>query len=111
MSKRKWAPGSFVPCSPKHHHCSPAHAALVAGYRLARHDEEIRHEATLTNPGDLKLAKENGFKLITFKDWLIAHKGEQDRWTGNLKPTKPGAKSWVTTGCTISEELTKVPGS
>jgi hypothetical protein len=78
--------GSFVPCSPRHHHCSPAHAALVAGYRLARYDEEIRHEAILSNPGDKKIWKENGGKLINFKDWLIGNKRshndkvEEEEW-------------------------------
>lgn len=76
MSKRKYQDSDFVPCSAKHKHCSPAHAALVRGYRDERWRQEVENESILNNPGDLKHAKENGFRLINFKDWLIANKGK-----------------------------------
>lgn len=73
--KRKWAVGSFVPCSPRHHHCSPSHAAMVRGYREERERQETQAEPYLCNgEGELKRWKENGNTLITFKTWLKAHK-------------------------------------
>jgi hypothetical protein len=67
---------TFTPCSTRHKSCSPAHADLVTGYRLARYNDEIRHEALLDsrNVGERALAKENGHKLIDFQQWLKAHK-------------------------------------
>ncbi|QFG08903.1 hypothetical protein PBI_MALAGASYROSE_55 [Mycobacterium phage MalagasyRose] len=47
----------------------------MTGYRLERHTQETLHEATLSNPGDLKVARENGFRLITFRDWLMGVRG------------------------------------
>ncbi|AXQ53069.1 hypothetical protein SEA_RANDO14_49 [Mycobacterium phage Rando14] len=47
----------------------------MAGYRLERHHQEVTHEAILSNPGELERARENGFRLITFRDWLTGIKG------------------------------------
>ena len=65
----------FVPCSPKHKSCSPAHAELVRGYREERQRQEAELE-DITNgyDGELERWRENGGKLITFKEWLIGHK-------------------------------------
>lgn len=73
-SRRKYAVGSFTPCSPRHHHCSPAHAALVAGYRDERRRQALCHEVELSYPGERKLWKENGIRLVNFRDWLIANR-------------------------------------
>ena len=79
--KRKYEPGSFVPCSPKHKHCSPAHAPLVAGYRAERQRQELLLEAETNGyEGDIKLWKANGNKLINFKTWLIAHRIQMNRF-------------------------------
>jgi hypothetical protein len=79
MSRRKWAVGSFVPCSPRHHHCSPAHAALVRGYREERERQETANETVLTARGEREFWKANGGKLITFKTWLKANK-KVEKW-------------------------------
>ena len=64
------------PCSPRHgKFCSMSHAELVRDYREERERQETENEMTLINPGELKLWKENGGKLIDFKAWLLAHKG------------------------------------
>lgn len=77
MSKRKWPVGSFVPCSPRHLHCSPAHAEFVRNYRIERHRQEVEYEAQLDprNKGEYQHWRENGGTIVTFKSWLIAHKG------------------------------------
>ncbi|ASM62555.1 hypothetical protein SEA_ALLEYCAT_49 [Mycobacterium phage AlleyCat] len=65
-----------MPCSPKHRKgCSQFHSNLVTAYRLERHYQEVTHEATLSNQAELKLARENGFRLITFRDWLAGVRG------------------------------------
>src|SRR6201995_4086174 len=79
MSKRRWPVGSFVPCSPRHHHCSPAHAALVRGYREERERQETANEMILTNKAERELWKANGGSLITFKTWLIENKTKTNR--------------------------------
>lgn len=79
-ARRKWAAGSFTPCSPKHKSCSPAHAAMVWSYREERRRQEIQYELPYSYDGDRKLMRENGISLVTFKDWLIANKrSEQDK--------------------------------
>jgi hypothetical protein len=84
VSKRKYEPGAFVPCSRKHKSCSPAHASLVAGYRAERERQEKLFEAETGNyEGDIKWHKENGHQLITFKTWLKANKRQ------NLPEDKP----------------------
>ncbi|AZS12597.1 hypothetical protein HWB99_gp061 [Mycobacterium phage DrLupo] len=75
MSKRKWPVGSFVPCSPRHLHCSPAHAEFVRNYRIERHRQEVEHEHILSNPQERAIWRENGGEIVTFKSWLITHKG------------------------------------
>lgn len=92
MSKRKYEPGSFVPCSPKHKHCSPAHTQLVAGYREERARQEILLENETGNyAGDLKWHKENGKTIITFKTWLKSNKKTEEymmvRPVKNVAPT------------------------
>ena len=81
---RKYAVGSFVGCSPRHHHCSPAHGALVAGYRDERYRQELTWEGdTGAYAGDHRHWVEKGGSLVTFKDWLIANKGsgrEKKKW-------------------------------
>lgn len=75
--ERAVASGDFVPCSPRHRHCSRSHAALVHEYRWER-DAQLtsRDECTGGYPGDIKLWKENGNKIITFREWLIANANE-----------------------------------
>lgn len=73
MSKRKYEPGAFVPCSSKHKSCSPAHASLVQGYRAERERQLLLFEAVSGGyKGDIKIWKEN-HSLITFKTWLKAN--------------------------------------
>ena len=44
---------------------------MVEEYYLARDTEEMAQEArTLAGRGELEIEKENGIRLITFKDWL-----------------------------------------
>ena len=74
MSKRKYEPGAFVPVSIKHKSCSPAHAALVRGYREERERQLQLFEAETNGyEGDKKIWKEN-HTLINFKTWLIANR-------------------------------------
>lgn len=66
---------TFTPCSPRHKSCSPAHAELVESYR----DERFRQEVQLENRtgnyrGDIEHWKAKGGKLISFRDWLKAHR-------------------------------------
>ena len=82
-----------MPCSPRHHHCSPSHAALVAGYRDERHRQEIAHESILTNKGEKELWKENGGTLITFKMWLKANSGSSKNCSATSDPTQENTKS------------------
>lgn len=66
----------LTPCSPKHRmHCSRFHANLVESYRLERHNQEIAFEAQLSHAGERELMRQNGVRLITFKDWLRGIKG------------------------------------
>lgn len=83
MSKRKWPVGSFVPCSPRHLHCSPAHAELVRGYREERERQETANEYLHAN-GERKFWKANGGKMIDFKMWLKSHKGS--KLSGSVLP-------------------------
>lgn len=80
MSRRKWPVGSFVPCSPRHLHCSPAHAEFVRNYRIERHRQEVMYETELTGRGENEHWRANGGCIVTFKSWLIAHKGTGQRW-------------------------------
>ena len=67
---------NFTPCSEKHKSCSPAHAALVWGYRAERaRQEQARDKITNGHAGDERHWRATGGKLITFKDWLKANKG------------------------------------
>ena len=67
--------GSFTPCSPRHHSCSPTHAALVAGYRDERRRQEmLRDEITGMYTGDEKHYAATHEPLIDFKQWLIFNK-------------------------------------
>lgn len=66
----------FAPCSSRHRKgCSRFHADLVQGYRLARHAQEIEFEPILSDAGEYELARANGFRVITFRDWLLGVKG------------------------------------
>ncbi|AAN02114.1 gp60 [Mycobacterium phage Barnyard] len=100
MSKRKWPVGSFVPCSPRHLHCSPAHAEFVRNYRLERHRQEVLFEVQMNNDAEREHWRENGGEIVTFKSWLIAHKGsgqqhQQEAYENALRtepkcqPTQP----------------------
>lgn len=65
----------FVPCSPRHRQCSPAHADLVRSYRDERHRQEIVWEGMTGGwAGDAKHLRGKGYSLITFSDWLRGHK-------------------------------------
>lgn len=65
-------------CGPAHgKNCHRHHFNLVQGYRLARHDEEITNEH-LQRRGEAAHFKAMGGELITFGDWLNAHKGEEE---------------------------------
>lgn len=67
------------PTCGNHHgnNCSVAHHETVLGYRLARYNEEMQLENdTGLGRGELEHWKANGGKLITFGDWLKAHKGK-----------------------------------
>lgn len=67
---------TFTPCSTKHKSCSPAHADLVNNYRIERHRQEvIQEDITGAYPGDIEHWKAKGGKLISFRSWLKAHKG------------------------------------
>lgn len=82
MSKRKWPVGSFVPCSPRHLHCSPAHAEFVRAYREERERQWEIREAYLgmfNRDGQMQMWKENGGHLITFKDALKAQEASRER--------------------------------
>jgi hypothetical protein len=66
----------FVPCSAKHKHCTKAHSELVWGYRVERRRQELDLEAITGGYAADKadyLAR-GGRPLITFKQWLAAHK-------------------------------------
>src|SRR5690606_9055091 len=67
----------FTPCSAKHgKYCSPAHAAMVWGYRAERaRQEQSRDKITNGHAGDERHWKAKGGNLIDFKSWLKAHKG------------------------------------
>ncbi|QFG09244.1 hypothetical protein SEA_EFRA2_57 [Mycobacterium phage Efra2] len=66
----------FAPCSTRHRKgCSRFHADLVQGYRLARHAQEIEFEPILNNQAEFELARANGFRMITFADWLRGLRG------------------------------------
>ena len=66
----------FAPCSARHSKgCSRFHADLVQGYRLARHAQETEFELTLSNQAEFELARANGFRMITFRDWLTGYAG------------------------------------
>lgn len=70
-----------MPCSPKHKHCSPAHANLVRSYREERERQQLAFDEEYgVYEGDVKRAKENGVTLITFKQYLTGQKGERDSW-------------------------------
>jgi len=80
----------FTPCSVRHKSCSPAHAALVRGYREERERQETLNEMVLSNPAELKIWKENGNRLITFKDWLIGNKGSGKAHNDNALDREQG---------------------
>lgn len=66
---------TFTPCNTRHRSCSPAHADLVNNYRSERHRQEVELEAITGNyPADQQHWKAKGGKLITFGDWLKAHR-------------------------------------
>lgn len=94
--------GSFVPCSPRHHHCSPAHASLVAGYRAERERQLVLFEAETGNyKGDIKWHKENGHELITFKKWLKSNK-RVEHADGNLDQNTEG-QNFVQTSANMNQ--------
>ncbi|ACI12476.1 gp60 [Mycobacterium phage Konstantine] len=66
------------PCSPRHRHCSMAHAELVRDYRAERERQETEQEMILSSPGERKRWEENGGRLINFQDWILAHKGRNE---------------------------------
>lgn len=69
---------TFTPCSARHKSCSPAHADLVAGYRIERYRQEMQQEDFTGNyRGDIEHAKAKGHNLIDFRAWLKAHKRGQ----------------------------------
>lgn len=66
----------FTPCSPRHRSCSPAHAALVRGYREERERQEsLFEEHTGAYRADEEHAKAKGHTMIDFHVWLRANKG------------------------------------
>jgi hypothetical protein len=66
---------TFTPCSPRHKSCSPTHAAMVWEYRAERARQEVRLEAVTGGYiADHDHWKAKGGKLISFGDWLKAHK-------------------------------------
>jgi hypothetical protein len=66
---------TFTPCSTRHRSCSPAHADLVASYRIERwRQEQAFEELTGAYAGDVEHAKAKGHTLIDFGAWLKAHK-------------------------------------
>ncbi len=66
---------TFVPCVKRHKSCSPSHAALVEAYRVERwRQERVFEDQTGGYRGDIEHAKATGAQLITFRDWLKAHK-------------------------------------
>lgn len=66
---------TFTPCSSRHKSCSPAHAELVADYRVERWRQEVELEGVTGNyAGDIEHWKSKGGKLIDFRQWLISHK-------------------------------------
>lgn len=89
--------GSFVPCSPRHHHCSPSHAEFVRNYRLERHRQWLEFEnETALHPGDIRTWKENGGHLITMKDAMEAQTSRKEKLAW-LELTNTPAKSADTT--------------
>jgi hypothetical protein len=78
--KRKYEPGAFVPCSPKHKHCSPAHAQLVRGYREERERQYLQMESDTNGyEGEKELWQDNGGTLINFKTWLTSNAHRKSR--------------------------------
>lgn len=78
MSKRV-AGERFVPCSPRHRHCSRAHSALVEAYCDERRRQEgYRDEITLGYAGDERRWTDSGGRLITFKEWLIFNRTNKE---------------------------------
>lgn len=66
---------TFTPCSPKHKSCSPAHAELVESYRQERWRQIVdRERLTGDYDADIEHWEAKGGKLISFTDWLQAHK-------------------------------------
>lgn len=65
--RRKWLPGSFVPCSRRHKSCSPDHAELVRDYQRERERQETANEVPIAY-GEFE------GRLIDFKKWLISHR-------------------------------------
>lgn len=62
---------SFIPCSPRHKSCSPAHAELVNDYQAERYRQEIALEAVTGGyEADYEHWRAKGGKLITFAEWL-----------------------------------------
>lgn len=62
---------SFVACSPRHHHCSPSHSRLVSDYRLERERQIVALESVTGGyVGDYRFWREQGGRLIDFRDWL-----------------------------------------
>lgn len=66
----------FVPCSAKHKGCTKAHSELVWGFRAERRRQELELEAITKGhkADEVDHFARGGKKLITFKQWLIAHK-------------------------------------
>jgi hypothetical protein len=66
---------TFIPCSPRHKSCSPAHAELVESYRIERHRQEVELEAATGGyAGDIAFYKATNGWIVSFGDWLKAHK-------------------------------------
>jgi hypothetical protein len=66
----------FTPCSPKHKSCSPFHADMVRSYTQERQRQEIAHDGLWDayGSGEYTAWKDQGGQLITFGEWLRAHK-------------------------------------
>lgn len=66
---------SFVACSSRHRHCSPAHSRLVNDYRLERERQEMALEAVTGGySGDHRFWRATGGHLIDFHEWLKYNK-------------------------------------
>lgn len=64
-----------TPCSSKPHNCNPQHKDMVTSYRDQRYRDEQEQEARTGNyAGDIAHERATGHRMVTFGEWLRAHR-------------------------------------